>query len=94
MIWGWGTMINKILDEMEGYLRNRDPSKERDIVIFQLEKCLKWAEETEKKIKNEIWEDDYLGWRNPRTLEHYSKIIKKVFHGEAQSTSNVSEDSK
>lgn len=31
-----------------------------------------------KDLKNEIYEDDLLGWRNKNTLKHYSKIIDKL----------------
>ena len=34
-----------------------------------------------KLLKNDIYEDDYLGWRNKRTLEHFGKIIDKRFGG-------------
>ena len=31
-----------------------------------------------KKLKEEIYEDDLLGWRNKRVLIHYSKMIDKL----------------
>ena len=34
-----------------------------------------------KLLKNDIYEDDYLGWRNKRTLEHFSELIDKRLGG-------------
>lgn len=31
-----------------------------------------------KNLKEEIFEDDYLGWRNKKTLKHYSNMIDKL----------------
>lgn len=30
------------------------------------------------KLKEEIYNDDLLGWKNKRVLKHYSKIIDKL----------------
>lgn len=31
-----------------------------------------------RDLKKEIYEDDYLGYKNKKTLLHYSKIIDKL----------------
>jgi len=32
-----------------------------------------------KLLKEDIYEDDFLGYHNKKTLKHYSKIIDKLF---------------
>lgn len=40
-----------------------------------------------KSLKKEIYEDDFLGWRNKRTLKHYSEIIDKMINIKTPSSS-------
>ncbi len=37
------------------------------------------VKEAVKKLKNEIWEDDWNGWHCEDTLEHFSEMINKIF---------------
>ena len=48
----------------------------------------------EMKFKKEVYEDDYLGWHNRKTMNHFTNILTSVIEEELNSHLEQKENTK